>query len=180
MTNYPVLLLNQNYEPLNVCPVRRAIVLLGKGKAELLENGMGYIRTATVTFDLPSVIRLFYQVRRPLPAPRLTRREAFQRDRFECQYCGKSGQTLTLDHVVPRVRGGKHEWDNVVTACTRCNHRKAGRTPKEAGMRLLSIPKEPPISPYRPFQSYLESRVEWRKFVPVMKTRQGPTARSSR
>ena len=155
MTNYPVLLLNQNYEPLHVCPVRRAVVLIGKGKAEIIVNGMGEIRTTSAAFDLPSVIRLVYQVRRPLPMTRLTRREAFLRDNHRCQYCGATGRNLTLDHVVPRVRGGKHEWENVVTACMQCNHRKAGRTPQEAGMRLSNEPARPQTSPYRPFQQYL-------------------------
>ena len=164
----PVLLLNQNYEPLNVCPVRRAIVLLWKGKAELLENGMGVIHTAEQAFELPSVIRLIYQVRRPLPVRRLTRREVFIRDRYHCQYCGtSSSRDLTIDHVTPRVRGGKHEWENVVTACKRCNHRKAGRSPREAGMRLLSKPRKPRSTPFDPFVPYLDRRTEWRKFVPI-------------
>ena len=163
-----VLLLNQNYEPLNVCPVRRAVVLLWKGKAELLENGMGYIHSASDVFELPSVIRLRYDVRRPFPVRRLTRREAFLRDRYRCQYCGAESRSLTLDHVVPRVRGGGHDWTNVVTACMRCNHRKAGRTPKEAGMALLSEPKPPSASPYQPFQPYLREREEWRRFVPAI------------
>ena len=162
-----VLLLNQSYEPLNVCPMRRAIVLVGKGKAEILENGMGYIHTSTRAFPLPSVIRLVYQIRRPLPVRRLTRREAFLRDRYRCQYCGKETRDLTLDHVIPRFQGGLHEWDNVVSACSMCNHRKASRTPEEAGMRLSKRPGPPPTDPYYPFIPYLESRVEWGRFIPV-------------
>jgi 5-methylcytosine-specific restriction endonuclease McrA len=164
--DFLVLLLNQNYEPLNVCPARRALVLLDKGKAELLENGVGYIRTATIILELPSVIRLMYHVRRPLPLRRLTRRELFQRDRFQCQYCGLKTRELTLDHVMPRVRGGRHEWENVVTACKTCNHRTAGRTPAEAGMRLTISPGPPPTSPYYPVLPYLDQRREWRKFLP--------------
>ena len=163
----PVLLLNQNYEPLNVCPVRRAVVLLWKGKAELLENGMGHIHTSAEVFELPSVIRLVYQVRRPLPVRRLTRREVFIRDRYRCQYCDVLTRDLTIDHVVPRVRGGEHQWENVVAACARCNHRKAGRSPKEAGMRLLTVPQRPRSTPFDPFVPYLEKRAEWRKFVPI-------------
>jgi 5-methylcytosine-specific restriction endonuclease McrA len=169
--NLQVLLLNQNYEPLNVCPVRRAVVLLGKGKAELLENGMGYLRTARQAIEVPSVIRLMYHVRRPIPARRLTRRELFHRDRRQCQYCGTETRELTLDHVMPRVRGGKHVWENVVTACTVCNHRKAGRTPHEAGMRLRTEPRPPPATPYYLFLPYLEQRQEWRKFVPMSERR---------
>jgi 5-methylcytosine-specific restriction endonuclease McrA len=163
-----VLLLNQNYEPLNVCPARRAVVLLGKGKAELLENGMGCLRSVNEAFGLPSVIRLRYHVRRPFPARRLTRREAFLRDHHRCQYCGTESGNLTIDHVVPRVRGGGHQWTNVVAACRGCNHRKAGRTPEEAGMRLLSQPKLPSASPYQRFQTYL--REEWRRFVSAIES----------
>ncbi len=167
ITTSDVLLLNQNYEPLNVCRLRRAIVLLGKGKAEMVENGMGYIHTSTQLFEIPSVIRLMYMVRRPLPMRRLTRRELLLRDRYQCQYCGAEARELTLDHVIPRVRGGQHLWENMVTACMACNHRKAGRTPQEAGMRLRSQPKPPSASPYYPFLPYLERREEWRKFVPI-------------
>lgn len=167
MVDYLVLLLNQNYEPLNVCHARRALVLLIAGKAELLVNGRGRIRTASEVFDLPSVIRLMYHVRRPLPARRLTRREAFLRDGNRCQYCGVEAKTLTLDHVLPRVRGGKHTWDNVVAACSQCNHRKAYRTPAEAGMRLLKEPRPPVATVYSPFLHYLSARTEWRPFLPV-------------
>ena len=167
MISYEVLLLNQNYEPLNVCQVRRAVVLLGKGKAEILENGMGVIRTAAMALPAPSVIRLMYLVRRPIAARRLTRREAFLRDRYRCQYCDKETRELTLDHVVPRYKGGKHAWDNVVSACTTCNHRKGNRTPAEAGMRLKRRPAPPPANPYYPFLPYLDRRAEWRKFVPT-------------
>ncbi len=167
MVDYLVLLLNQNYEPLNVCHARRALVLLIGGKAELLVNGRGRIRTASAEFDLPSVIRLMYHVRRPLPARRLTRREAFLRDRHRCQYCCVEAKMLTLDHVLPRVRGGKHTWENVVTACTNCNHRKASRTPAEAGMHLLKEPRQPVVTVYSPFLHYLGTRAEWRPFLPV-------------
>jgi 5-methylcytosine-specific restriction endonuclease McrA len=164
-TDTLVLLLNQNYEPLNVCHVRRALVLIDKGKAEMVENGAGIFRTTSRIFHLPTVVRLRYHVRRPLPMRRLTRREAFIRDKYRCQYCGNEVRPLTLDHVVPRVRGGKHEWENVVTACMGCNHRKAGRTPREAGMTLLSKPTRPSTTPYSLFVPYLDSRSEWRKFV---------------
>jgi len=170
-TDRLVLVLNQNFEPLNVCRVRRALVLLDRGKAETLENGNGYIRTIRLLIPLPSVIRLVYMVRRPLPRRKLTRREVFLRDRFLCQYCGRDGRELTLDHVLPRHRGGEHVWENVVTACIACNHRKAGRTPSEAGMRLLSQPKAPPVSPYHLFVPYLSLHEEWRKFVPIPRHR---------
>jgi 5-methylcytosine-specific restriction endonuclease McrA len=161
-----VLVLNQNYEPLNVCNVRRAFILVERGKAEVLENGNGALHSASSSFPLPSVIRMVYLIRRPHPQVRLTRREVFQRDRYTCQYCGKQGRDLTLDHVVPRYRGGKHTWENLVTACKLCNHRKAGRTPAEAKMKLLHEPRRPRVSHYYAFFPYLASRHTWRKFVP--------------
>ena len=163
--NYDVLVLNQNYEPLNVCHVRRAIVLLFSGKAEIVENGRGYLHTASLHLELPSVIRLYYMVRRPIMRRKLTRREIFLRDRYTCQYCGRQTRDLTLDHVMPRFRGGRHTWENIVSACISCNHRKAARTPQEANMKLLHQPKPPPLNPYHVFYHHLDTRREWQKFI---------------
>ncbi|MDO8616996.1 MAG: HNH endonuclease [Dehalococcoidia bacterium] len=159
-------MLNQNYEPLNVCNVRRAFVLLDRGKAETIENGRGYLHSPTALFEIPSVIRLVYLIRRPRPQGRLTRRDVFLRDHFACQYCGKQTKELTLDHVLPRHRGGGHLWDNVVAACKPCNHRKAGRTPDEAHMHLHRLPFRPTYSYFRTFFPYLEAQADWRKFIP--------------
>ena len=105
-------------------------------------------------------------IRRPRPQMRLTRREIFVRDRYTCQYCGKQTRDLTIDHVMPRHRGGRHTWENLVSACRSCNHRKAGRTPQEAHMALLNEPRRPPASSYYVFYHYLESQEDWRKFIP--------------
>jgi len=166
----PVLVLNQNYEPLNVCTVRRAFVLVDRGKAEIIENGRGYLHSQRAIFEMPSVIRLVYLIRRPRPQGRLTRRDIFLRDGFACQYCGKSTKDLTLDHVMPRHRGGGHSWENVVAACKHCNHRKAGRTPEEARMLLKRDPYRPTYSYFRTFYHYLESNEGWRKFIPGVDT----------
>lgn len=166
MVELPVLVLNQNYEPLNICRVRRALILMLTGKAEPLENGYGELHCSAGDFDLPSVVRLVYMVKRPRLRRRITRTEIFSRDHYTCQYCGRMGRELTLDHVVPRRRGGKHTWENVVSACASCNHRKAGRTPAEAGMRLLHQPITPRDSDfYIPFH-YLRSHEEWQKYIP--------------
>ena len=167
MINSPVLVLNQNYQPLNVCNVRRAVVLLGRGKAEIIINGRGHIRTISLLVQVPSVIRLVYMVKRPLVRRRLSRRAIFYRDGFRCQYCGKESKNMTLDHIMPRSRGGPHVWENVVSACIPCNHRKAGLTPKEANMRMLKKPTAPRPNPYYMFhhRSILE---EWRQFMPWM------------
>ncbi|MFH1775530.1 MAG: HNH endonuclease [Chloroflexota bacterium] len=168
MINLPVLVLNQSYEPLNICRVRRAVMLVYGGKAQMLENGSGFIHSAADVFPVPSVIRLGYAVkRRPRCERKLTRFEVFSRDQYTCQYCGRRSRELTLDHVIPRYRGGGHIWDNVVSACAACNRRKAGRTPKEAGMKLLCIPSRPRshIPFYIPYR-YLEARNEWQRYLP--------------
>ena len=165
MLNLPVLVLNQNYQPLNVCNVKRAVVLLDRGKAELMENGRGYINTVTTPVPVPSIIRLFHMVKRPPVHRRLSRRAVFIRDKFTCQYCSKQSKVLTLDHIMPRSRSGPHTWENVVSACIPCNHRKAGRTPKEARMKLLREPTVPAPNPYYLFMSRTILD-EWRPFIP--------------
>ena len=167
MVNYPVLVLNQNYEPLNICRVRRAVMLLYQNKAEMLENGSGFIHSARQKFPVPSVIRLAYMIKRPRFERRLTRFEVFNRDDYTCQYCGKQMRHLTLDHVIPRYRGGQHAWENVVSACMACNRRKAGRTPKEAGMKLLNRPAPPRGNRLLYIPShYLQNHVTWQRYLP--------------
>ena len=167
MVNSPVLVLNQNYEPLNICQVRRAFRLVYQGKAELLENGRGEIHSASAIYPLPSVIRLVQQIKRPIPQRRLTRVEVFNRDHYVCQYCGKESKNLTLDHVMPRYRGGNHVWTNVVSACIPCNRHKAGRTPAEAGMKLLRQPTAPRHNGFYIPYNYLRSQSQWLKFLPL-------------
>ncbi len=163
--NKPVLVLNQNYQPLNVCNARRAIVLLGRGKAETLINGEEHIATVSRRVPIPSVIRLIYMVKRPVVRRRLSRRAVFYRDGFRCQYCGLESKNLTLDHIIPRSRKGAHVWENVVSACIPCNHRKAGFTPREANMRLLTKPAAPRPNPYYIFH-HRHIQDEWRQFMP--------------
>jgi 5-methylcytosine-specific restriction endonuclease McrA len=166
MGNVAVLVLNQNYQPLNVCNARRAFVLVDRGKAEVLEHGEGGIRTPSRVFHLPSVIRMIYLIRRPRPKMRLSRREIFQRDKYTCQYCGKQTRDLTLDHILPRHRGGRHDWGNLTSACKTCNHRKAGRTPDEARMKLLHEPFAPRVNSYYVVYRHLNGQESWRKFLP--------------
>ncbi len=141
-----VLVLNASYEPLNIVSVKRAIVLLLKEKAELVEAAQAKIRAERLHMDVPLVIRLvtFVPIPRRLPLP-LSRRTVLARDLYTCQYCGtQPGRTeLTIDHVVPRSRGGGTNWENVVAACGPCNRRKGNRTPEEAAMRLLTMPGRP-------------------------------------
>ncbi len=161
----PVLVLNANYEPLNVCTVRRALNLLLVGKAHLVLNGRGEIHTTSQAFPIPSIIRLDYMVKRPRPRVKLTRYEVFRRDNFTCQYCGKRTSRLTIDHVIPRQRGGAYCWENLVTACPQCNMRKGNRTPEEAGMRLLRPPQAPPATALYRFGRYVHRYQEWVPFL---------------
>ena len=168
MINHLVLVLNQNYEPLNICHTKRALTLIFQSKAEMLEDGVGIIHTADKAYPIPSVIRLPYIIKRPFRVQRkLTRMEVFNRDGHTCQYCGKKTRQMTLDHVIPRSRNGPHTWENVVSACVACNRHKAGRTPEEAHMKLRSIPGPPQPSRYAyiPTQ-YLQTRQEWERYFP--------------
>ncbi len=159
-----VLVLNASYEPLNITSWRRAIVLVLKDKAESVENNGKYIYP---DFPLPSVIRLLHYVRVPYKEIPLTRRNLFFRDAHTCQYCRYKGDDLTLDHVVPRSRGGGDTWENLVTACVRCNVKKGNRTPKEAEMPLPKRPSQPHSSLYFEIGKYLErgTNPEWQKYT---------------
>jgi 5-methylcytosine-specific restriction endonuclease McrA len=139
-----VLVLNASYEPLNVCSLRRAHVLVFKGKAEVVEQLDRPLRSASDTFRWPHVIRLVHYVRVPrLVQRKISRRALFARDGWRCVYCGSTGGRLTLDHVIPRSRGGDSTWENVVTSCSPCNLRKGNRLPDEVQMVLSQRPRQP-------------------------------------
>ena len=163
--NYSVLVLNSNFEPINVCGFQRAIGLMLTDKATLILNGRGVIHSANNIYPLPSVIRLSHMVHRPRPRVALSRKEILRRDHFTCQYCGKTSGTLTVDHVIPKHLGGTHGWTNLVTACYACNHLKGGRTLRESGMNLLRRPIEPPTSAGYIFARYLPDNQEWKEFL---------------
>lgn len=138
----PALVLNASYEPLSVVSARRAVVLLVRDKAELVESQGGHLRSEHLRIPVPTVIRLVRYVRVPYRrrVP-LNRRAVFARDDSTCQYCGDKAENL--DHVIPRSRDGTHTWENVVAACRACNTRKGNRTPHEAGMVLAAAPGAP-------------------------------------
>jgi 5-methylcytosine-specific restriction endonuclease McrA len=165
MLNEPVLILNVNFEPLHVCNTKRALSLVFSGKAEIILNGRGLIRTSSASFEIPSVIKLGYMVKRPRLQVNLTKREILRRDNYTCQYCGKRSNTLTVDHVIPRRLGGKHIWTNVVAACPPCNRRKGGKTPESAEMLLNRPPFEPNPSAYYRFGRHLVTHQEWEQFI---------------
>lgn len=160
-----VLVLNANFEPINVCSSRRAIGLILSGKADLVLNGRGEIHTVSRTFPAPSIIRLERMIHRPRPHVRLTKREVLRRDNYTCQYCGQHRPYLTVDHIIPRRLGGDHSWMNLVAACPSCNHRKGGRTLDQAQMHLLRQPSEPPVSAMYIFGRHLNENEEWVPFV---------------
>jgi 5-methylcytosine-specific restriction endonuclease McrA len=139
-----VLVLNATFEPINVCTVRRAAVLLLKEKAEIVEHAAWELRAESVSVPRPVVIRLVTYVRVPRDTHRrkITRRAVFARDRWTCQYCGSKGN-LTVDHIVPRSKGGASSWENIVTSCAPCNRRKGDALLRHAGMKLLREPRSP-------------------------------------
>jgi 5-methylcytosine-specific restriction endonuclease McrA len=168
MALHDVLVLNSNYEPLNVCNARRAVSLLLLGKADIIVQRDESIMTVRGNVDSPAVLRMKYLVRRPHPQLRLSRHAILARDNHTCQYCGAKGKELTLDHVIPRWAGGPHTWDNLVCCCRKCNLKKADKTPQQANMKLARKPKRPSYVPYLSLPIYLkaQSRDEWRDFLP--------------
>ena len=163
-----VLVLNASYEPLNVCSDRRAHVLVWKGKAEIVEHHDQPLRSAESSFVRPLVIRLLQYVRVPRAVKRrISRRALFARDGWKCVYCGTSSGRLTLDHVIPRSKGGGSVWENVVTACAPCNLRKGDRLLEEASMSLPHPPRAPaPVL----FIRLATQRVPegWRQYLPSL------------
>jgi len=141
-----VLLLNQNFEPLTMCTAKRAIIMVWTGKAEIIENTRFCIHSVSMTFFIPSVIRLllFVSITQKLNI-QLTKQNILRRDHKTCQYCGKSEGHMTVDHVIPRSQGGLDTWENLVCACPSCNNRKGDNIPEKVGMRLLKSPRKPSL-----------------------------------
>ena len=137
-----VLVLNAGYEFLNVASIKRALKLVFKGKAEVVQTHPSLeVRSPGMSIKVPSVIRMLYYIVKPFLGVPFTKKNVLIRDKRTCQYCGKPGNTI--DHIVPKSRGGRESWKNCVCACSRCNTRKNNRTPKEAKMKLLRIPRKP-------------------------------------
>jgi 5-methylcytosine-specific restriction endonuclease McrA len=163
--NAKVLILNQNYEPMSIINVRKAIVLLYLGKAELIEaNDALRVRSVSMTMPFPSILRLGVYVRVPYKKIILSRKNILRRDAHKCQYCGRSDLTLTVDHVMPMSRGGEETWENLVCACVTCNNRKGDRTPDEALMPLRRTPMRPNhVTFIRHFVGTLDDR--WKPYL---------------
>ena len=179
----PTLVLNRNWQPVNVATVTRALVLLWNESARVVDpfdyqlydwedwsklrplDGDRFVQGVRFRLRVPEVITLTDFDRLPATAVTFSRRNIFKRDHFTCQYCGKQPgvEELTLDHVIPRAQSGESRWDNCVLACLDCNHRKADRTPEQAKMRLRKQPIQPT---WNPLYAAHERRIEsWSKFI---------------
>jgi 5-methylcytosine-specific restriction endonuclease McrA len=162
--NQLVLVLNQNYEPLSVCRARRAIVMVLLGKAEVIEEKPIRLRSVSLSFPLPSIVRLSLYIKAPKREIPLTRKNVLRRDGYRCQYCGTREAPLTTDHVIPRSQGGQDRWENLVCACVSCNNMKGNRTPRQADLLLLKKPRKPHRFAYIKFYTAIPDR-RWRPYL---------------
>ena len=163
-----VLVLNRNYEPLSVCGWQRAVTMVYVGKAIVVEENSRTLHSPSTEMRLPTVVKLAYQVDRPLPKLKLSRQNLLARDRYTCQYCGKrSSKALTIDHVIPSTRGGTSSWENLVACCDTCNNKKGNRTPREAGLHLIRKPRRPKFIPYLSYATFTAAvkNPDWRYYL---------------
>ena len=163
-----VLLLNITYEPLKIINWKRAITLLFLEKVEVVEEYSREIHSVSFTIKLPSVVRLLMMVKKPKTPVKFSRQNIYARDKYKCQYCGRQFPTeeLTYDHIIPKSRGGKTKWENIVTCCIQCNRKKGGRTHTEAGMKLIRKPSRPTWLPaLRITIGFREVPHSWRDYL---------------
>ena len=189
LLNQQVLVLNRLWQAVNVCTVKRALILLFQGHAQVVFNdGQGSfqtfsfnewrdfseqrilpecVRTISFRIRIPQVIMLLVFDRQPRKEVKFTRHNIFERDKNTCQYCGQvyERSELNLDHVIPRDRGGATSWENIVCSCIGCNTRKANRTPQEAGMRLIRKPKRPKWRPFLQINVGMPYHESWKHFI---------------
>ncbi len=162
--NTQVLLLNQSYEPLQICNMRRAIILIFLGKAHSVEQYDDEIRSVSYSMQMPAVIRIYNYINLPRNSIVLTRKNILKRDSLSCQYCGTKSSPLTVDHITPKVKGGKDSWENLTTACVSCNNKKGNRTLREANLKLLSKPRVPSRITF--IQRFVRTPIkEWRPYL---------------
>lgn len=166
------MVLNSDYEPLNICNMRRAINLVFLGKVDVLHEDSAVIHSACSYVNSPSVVRLRNHIKRPMPRLKLSRRSVFARDNYTCQYCGHSTTDLTVDHVIPRRFGGPTTWDNLVCCCKKCNTKKSDKTLSQVGFALKSPPRRPKYVPFISLTKFINgTRNEvWRDYLPVFDT----------
>ncbi len=160
------LLLNTGFEPIKIIAWQRAITLLFLGKVEVIDEYDREVRSVSVAFRMPAVVRLLRYVKFTKRKPPLTRVNLLARDNFQCQYCGEemAYRDSSIDHVVPRSQGGGTSWKNVVISCHPCNRKKGGRTPHEARMKLLQDPYEPEWLPVLNMRFHRKMPEAWLAF----------------
>ncbi len=163
-----VLVLNASYEPIHICDVKRAVILIVKGLARSEQNTPTFLRSPSISFPVPAVIRLVHYIQIPYKKRSYSKGHIFVRDNYTCQYCGKieSQNVLTLDHILPQSRGGKSVWENLVTSCKKCNTKKGNKTPREARMSITNKPR--PLNSYfylHLVRSKARYNSYWRKYL---------------
>jgi 5-methylcytosine-specific restriction endonuclease McrA len=139
-----VLVLNQNYEAMSICNIKRAVILIFLGKAELIASkNSKTLNSISRKYPFPTIVRLRVYIQVPYKKIVLSRKNILRRDLYRCQYCNKTDSSLTIDHVVPKSKGGDDTWENLVTACISCNNKKGDRSPEDANMILIKKPSKP-------------------------------------
>lgn len=165
-----VLVLNSDYEPLNICNIRRAMSLVLLGKVDVLHQDSRMLHSISKDFTAPSVVRLKTHVRRPHPQLKLSRRSILARDNYTCQYCGYHGGDLTVDHIIPKRLGGPSTWENLVCCCKKCNGKKSDKTLAQFGQPLLRTPRKPKYVPFISLTKFISGTHNevWRDYLPIL------------
>ena len=164
LLNRAVLVLNTNYTPMMICTAKRAICMGFLNKIDILVNYNESVNSPSITLQLPSVIKIRDYVRYDNLSLDLNRKNIIVRDEHTCQYCGMTKIPLTIDHIIPKGRGGNNTWENLVAACKKCNQKKGNKTPEEAGMALKKHPKRPNRLHY--FQRFVKDKQkDWRPYL---------------
>ena len=162
--NSVVLVLNANYSPMTVCTAKRAISLYFLNKIDVLSNYNEKVHSPSISLDVPSIIKIKTYIKNNSMAVEISRKNVLVRDDYTCQYCKKQNKSLTVDHVVPKFRGGQDNWENLVAACKNCNQIKGEHTPEEARMPLMRKPKRPNRIHY--FQRLVKKKqADWRPYL---------------
>lgn len=170
--NQEVLVLNSDYEPLNICNIRRAMNLVILDKVDILHENATMVHTVTREYPSPSVVRLKSHIKRPRPQLRLSRSSVLARDNYICQYCGVTAHDLTVDHIIPKRYGGPTSWDNLVCCCKKCNSRKGDKTLAQIGFVLKQEPRRPKYVPFISLTKFISGARNqvWRDYLPVFVT----------
>lgn len=169
--NHEVLVLNSDYEPLNICNMKRAASLVFLGKVDILKEDHVVLHSVSQSLRMPTVVRLKNHIRRPRPQLKLSRRSVFARDNYTCQYCGHKASDLTVDHIIPKKYGGPTSWENLVCCCKKCNSKKGDKTLAQVGFMLHRQPTKPKYVPFISLTKFIAGtkNEDWRDFLPIFK-----------